>query len=1235
MGNTLASVMLVALTATGAVCAQSLAAEIIVTKVAVPPVIDGALSDPAWTDAARTGVMTRLGTSTQVSSETIVRACFGADGLYLAITALVPVGSTVSAPRRAHDDEAAFADDVIELFVDADVEPADYHHFVVSASGARIDLLHEPDQQPGDSIAWMPPRDWPAAVAIGPDRWTVELVLPWAVVGAQASQAGDAWRIKIARNGPAVGPSTWPPNPTGSFHSRLADAMLYFERKNLLLNGDFEDVDEATGLPTGWQTTIIANETGPEPQGDIRTTSEQAQSGRRSVVYRKTVQAKWYPYLVSNLVHVVPGATYEMSAWAKGDIPIAMRVYLFSPKTRLGPRAIRLTDEWQQISYVFTAPDAADRMHALFSATDVTGTAHIDNVSIHRSQAQHKAGIKPPSAHPLHGLLALARRRRFKPYDFLRNDDTYPCERTIFRDTATGAEVWKMSHEPNYTRHHYSEMTPWNVDGSRLLLRSTRPGGAVVLPADGSSLRGGVPSGPWSRLSTDEVYQFDSDTDCVCAVNVLTGKRRDVFTIPDRPKQWGVFLPPVSWDGKRILAVLGHQNRIKDPPTSFGYIIDTETGAAARFDFAGNSHQVWFTKDERYTVAWMYESNQWEDDPGYFNGEWHMNPYTGERRQYLPKHFGHRAYAPGGVRVACQRSGMAVFDLPSGKGRTVYPNSGGHTTWGPDPDWFAATTRLPITMIYPDHEDWFQQIAVTNTKLFQSDYWCEAHLDLSPDGTKIGYASNMLGDIDFYQAIARRPDIPTGLTGRRVNGGVHLSWRPGEYHAETRGYHVYRSPRSGGPWQQLTRMPMPMTSFIDTSAPAGEEAYVIAAVEHSGLQSGFSSEALVPAPGSAAWHGPVVAVFEAEQESGMNHWWGPWFLPGVAGNDRCAAMRVPDVRAPLTVAVTTPRDATWSVWMRVGHTAAGGTFDVVLDGGPLGSVVVDWSALRWVRVSGDTGWWITSGEHRFAVSTLHVGLLIDQICLATEPTLRPAGRLGVDCVSPGPVSGLRASARRYDISLSWEPVDALDLHHYNVYCRAGTDPAVDQQFIVRSPSEPSLVDWGLQAGTDYHYRVTAVDSQGNESAPSAELKATTVPIERIVVELKADATWPNENALRVPFKLPVDGEYAVWLQVEPAERVRSGSSTMDWQLDEGKWRSTRLWFDITGRGHAGSTPGITFWDLLRPSSPRLPITINAGSHTLALKAPAIRASKTHRVVITNDLGYEPEGLTSWLGVDVW
>jgi TolB protein len=74
--------------------------------------------------------------------------------------------------------------------------------------------------------------------------------------------------------------------------------------------------------------------------------------------------------------------------------------------------------------------------------------------------------------------------------------------------------------------------------------------------------------------------------------------------------------------------------------------------------------------------------------------------------------------------------------------------------------------------------------------------------------------------------------------------------------------------------------------------------------------------------------------------------------------------------------------------------------------------------------------------------------------------------------------------------LSWEGVDAEDLAGYSVY--RGTEPDVDVSGdpVKNGHSETSYTDEGVENGTTYHYVVTAVDTAGNGSEASNEVKRT-------------------------------------------------------------------------------------------------------------------------------------------------
>jgi hypothetical protein len=92
------------------------------------------------------------------------------------------------------------------------------------------------------------------------------------------------------------------------------------------------------------------------------------------------------------------------------------------------------------------------------------------------------------------------------------------------------------------------------------------------------------------------------------------------------------------------------------------------------------------------------------------------------------------------------------------------------------------------------------------------------------------------------------------------------------------------------------------------------------------------------------------------------------------------------------------------------------------------------------------------------------------------------------------------------VVLQWPSSSEPDLDHYNVYASAGQDAVPSLATLVGSPKAAKFVDWGLQPGATYHYRVTSVDRQGNESVPGSSARATTkaVAAETVRIELEAE-----------------------------------------------------------------------------------------------------------------------------------
>lgn len=94
----------------------------------------------------------------------------------------------------------------------------------------------------------------------------------------------------------------------------------------------------------------------------------------------------------------------------------------------------------------------------------------------------------------------------------------------------------------------------------------------------------------------------------------------------------------------------------------------------------------------------------------------------------------------------------------------------------------------------------------------------------------------------------------------------------------------------------------------------------------------------------------------------------------------------------------------------------------------------------------------------------------------------------MDVAPPAAPTGMAAVAGNGKATLSWDAVNAADLQNYRVYRKGadGTWPATP----LANPTGTSFVDSGLSNGTDYTYRVTAVDRSGNESVASTTVWAT-------------------------------------------------------------------------------------------------------------------------------------------------
>lgn len=113
------------------------------------------------------------------------------------------------------------------------------------------------------------------------------------------------------------------------------------------------------------------------------------------------------------------------------------------------------------------------------------------------------------------------------------------------------------------------------------------------------------------------------------------------------------------------------------------------------------------------------------------------------------------------------------------------------------------------------------------------------------------------------------------------------------------------------------------------------------------------------------------------------------------------------------------------------------------------------------------------------------------------PVLAVLLALGLGCQPepPADFTGPPGQIRTFSITLAWDPptTDAtgaplLDLASYRLYYGQTTPVTKDNSTMVEAGSEPTFTLSNLQEGI-YYFAVTALDTDGNESAMSGEVSA--------------------------------------------------------------------------------------------------------------------------------------------------
>ncbi len=424
--------------------------------------------------------------------------------------------------------------------------------------------------------------------------------------------------------------------------------------------------------------------------------------------------------------------------------------------------------------------------------------------------------------------------------------------------------------------------------------------------------------------------------------------------------------------------------------------------------------------------------------------------------------------------------------------------------------------------------------------------------------------------ISIIHADVTPPPPPTALVARVSAGRVSLTWTASAS-ADLAGYVVNR--RLGAAAPAAVSGVLTTTAFDDVGVADGQYSYFVVARDTSANLSEGSgavsarvhtlllttpsvclAEPVLPVFGVGATAGAIVTLFAdngsgpvsiATTQAGAS---GAFEFAGVAlvaglntltahAEDALGNRSKPS--PPFAVTVSAPPAGVTALAAQVSGRDVTLTWVAAANAN---SYLVQRSDTQATTETTFTELAVPDGRHLYTVTARNA-------CFVVGPPAQVEVEVG-DVTAPAAPTNLQATANSADVSLQWTASADPDVAAYHVYRRSS------EAEWTRITSNPLVATTHLDVrrpnGT-HVYRVTALDSVGNESVPSNEASATTVDTtapEPPVLKTPTDAAHPQTMQRRRP-QLAVPPSRArasrccetAWRWASPRRGWRSPSTT--------------------------------------------------------------------------------------------